>query len=602
MTSHVSIPLKGSTAGMQYAGWQPAAVAMSGLGNHVLAGQRIPVGGGVTLNGDVYTPSTPGRYPAVVSFGGYSTEWHTAGVPTGTNEIGSPPVFTDRGYCPVIVERRGMGRSTGEQVMFFDPQDVDDHEKVIAWAAEQPWCNGQVVLFGTSYYGMTQPLVAARRPPALRAFFANEMCTDFFRHLVQFGGVPASFFLALWMGGNYTEANYTKRMAPNRRALISHLTNGPLHPLIEKLVHRNADRMFDSFMASTPVEWARRVYTHWIFDEKTREESTIPEGSSPVLGDVQVPFTVVQNLGYFNLHQFGSYDLFENAATPADRKWMILGPPRFDLPVYAWQGEALAFFDHILRDVDNGYDAQPPVRYWLDGADRFATSTAFPPPDGEVTRLYLGSGGDDHAKHRLDAQRTPPGANSWVAVPFGVPVLGGLDEIANQTLAFDLPITEDLHLAGAVTARLSVSSNEIDTYVLARLSRVDTAGTLHHLSMGAIRPVARTEDVARSTAIEIAIDSGRREPLVPGDAVVLRFSLTPAPTRLCVGETLRLELASRSDLLRSDVREGYAQFDLPVPPYLSRNTVHYAGESWLEVTTVPVSGGSVRAPHEKGSP
>jgi hypothetical protein len=24
----------------------------------------------------------------------------------------------------------------------------------------------------------------------------------------------------------------------------------------------------------------------------------------------------VQNLGYFNLHQFGSYDLFEHAGTP----------------------------------------------------------------------------------------------------------------------------------------------------------------------------------------------------------------------------------------------------------------------------------------------
>jgi predicted acyl esterase len=416
------------------------------------------------------------------------------------------------------------------------------------------------------------------------------MCTDFFRHLVQFGGVPASFFLGLWMGGNYTEANYTKRMSPTRRAVISHLTNGPLHPLLEKMVHKNADRMFESFMASTPVEWARRVYARWMFDEKTREESTIPEGSSTVLGNIEVPFTVVQNLGYFNLHQYGSYDLFDNAATPADRKWMILGPPQFDLPVYAWQGEALAFFDYILRGVDNGYDRQSPVRYWLEGADRFDTATAFPPPAGEVRRLYLGSGGDDHEVHRLDTQSTPPGSNSWVAVPFGVPVLGGLDEVANQTLTFDLPIAEDLHLAGAVTARLSFSSNEIDSYVLARLSRVDPTGEQHQLSMGAIRPVARTEDTTRSTAVEIALDSGRREPLVPGEPVVLRFSLTPGPTRLSVGDTLRLQLGSRTDLLRSDVSEGYAQFDLPVPPYLSRNTVHFAGQSWIEVTGVPVSG------------
>ncbi|ODU03653.1 MAG: hypothetical protein ABS81_13235 [Pseudonocardia sp. SCN 72-86] len=83
---------------------------MQGLGNEVLAGQRIPVGDDVTLNADVYTPATPGRYPATVSFAAYSSETHTAGIPTGTNEIGSPPVLTDRGYCQVVVERRGMGR------------------------------------------------------------------------------------------------------------------------------------------------------------------------------------------------------------------------------------------------------------------------------------------------------------------------------------------------------------------------------------------------------------------------------------------------------------------------------------------------------------
>ncbi|MEJ2869094.1 CocE/NonD family hydrolase [Actinomycetospora sp. OC33-EN08] len=587
MTTRVRIPLKPSTAGPQYAGWTPRTVAMEGLGNRVLAGQSVPVADGVTLNADVYTPATPGRYPAVVSFGGYNTEWHTAGVPTGSNEIGSPPVFTDRGFCPVIVERRGMGRSTGEQVMFFDPQDVDDHEKVIAWAAGQPWCNGEVVLFGTSYYGMTQPLVAARRPPALKAFFANEICTDFVRHLQLFGSVPSAFFLALWMGANFTEARYRQTMPPNRRALISRVTNGPLHPLLEKMVHRNVDTLFERFMAATPVEFVREIYARWMFDEKTRESSTMPVGSAPVLGEIEVPFAVVQNLGYLNLHQFGSYDLAEHAGTPADRRWLILGPPEYDLPVYAWEGEALAFFDHVLRGVENGYDAQPRVRYWVDGDDGYATAAAFPPPDGEVVHLQLASSGADHETHRLTTEAAPAGSNSWAAVPRGVPVLGGMDQLANQLLRFELPVTEETHLAGPVTAHLSFSCTEIDSYVLARLSRVDAAGASHLLSMGAVRPVARTEDTARSTAVEIAIDPGRREPLTPGEPVVLRFSLTPGPVHLRAGERLRLELGSRTDLLIEGPSQGYVQFDLPVPPYLCRNTVHLGGESRLEVTRVP---------------
>ena len=69
-------------------------------------------------------------------------------------------------------------------------------------------------------------------------------------------------------------------------------------------------------MASSPLR-VPRVYARWMFDEKTREESApFPRARRTVLGDIEVPFTVVQNLGYFNLHQYGSYDLFDKPRPP----------------------------------------------------------------------------------------------------------------------------------------------------------------------------------------------------------------------------------------------------------------------------------------------
>ena len=579
----MSISLKPSTSGIQYAGWEPRAVAMEGLGNRVLPNQVIPVDGeNATLHADVYLPKAPGRYPAVVTFGGYNTDLLTAGVPSGSNEIGSPPVFTDRGYAPVIVERRGVGRSTGERADLFSLQDVEDHERAIAWAAEQPWCDGEVVLFGTSYYAMTQLMVAARRPPALRGFFANEVTTDLFRHIYQFGGVPASYFLGVWAGANFTDAAMDQKLSPTKRAALSHVTNGPLHPLLEKAVHGHVSQMFASFLKHTPADDVARQYSHWTFDDKTRDEAGLWETTRAMLAAIDVPFATIQNLGYFNLHQFGAYDLFEHAGTAADRKWLILAPPAYDLPVFSWQGEALAFFDHLLRGTENGYAEQPHVRYWVDGAGAeadgsFATDTGFPPASGEVRRLYLDTGA-------LGSEPSAPGAVSWAAVPIGVPVLPGTDD---QILTFDLPVSSATTLAGPVTARLTFSCNEIDSYVLARLSRVGTDGTVHPLSLGAIRPVARTEDPTRGNSAEIALDSGIREPLVPGEPVVLRFSLTPGPVHLREGETLRLDVGSRTDLLRRDPGDGYAQFDMPVPPpYLSRNTLHLGDQSWIEVTSV----------------
>jgi hypothetical protein len=67
------------------------------------------------------------------------------------------------------------------------------------------------------------------------------------------------------------------------------------------------------------------------------------------------------------------------------------------------------------------------------------------------------------------------------------------------------------------------------------------------------------------------------------------FTTEQQDLRVSPGETLRLDIGSRSELLRQSVGDGHVHFDLPVPPYLSRNTVHFGGESWIEVTEVPVA-------------
>jgi uncharacterized protein len=205
------VPLKVPRLGAeQLAGWQ--LTTGHDLGCRLLADRRIPIDSGIALSADVYVPRPPGRYPAIVQFAAYSRELHTTGAPKGSNGIGGPPVFTDRGYAQIVVTRRGMGRSRGEAEVFFNTQDVDDHERCIAWAAAQPWCDGNIGLFGTCYYGLTQPLVVVRPLPALKAFFRNEICADYFRQFVRFGGTFGLFSPHPWMGVNFTRTMYRIRV------------------------------------------------------------------------------------------------------------------------------------------------------------------------------------------------------------------------------------------------------------------------------------------------------------------------------------------------------------------------------------------------------
>jgi len=577
---------KGGLFGPQLAGWTPGPAAKSGLGCRVLADQRIEVAPDIALAADVYVPRVSGRYPAVIAFSAYSKELQAAGAPTGNNETGSPPIFTDRGYAHLIVSRRGMGRSDGADAVFLNDTDVEDHARVIEWAAAQPWCDGQVLLFGTSYYGMTQPQVARLRPPALKGFFAIEMCTDFFRHIAMFGGAPQPDFFAIWMGANFTPLAFRLHVPPLLRALASHVINSPLKRLWWPPLRKRMSRVMQAFRRQTPARSTRERFAALMLDGKTRATSALPAGPSGALGEIAVPFVVVQNPGYLNLHQFGAYDLFENAGTPQDRRWLIIGPPAYELPAYHWQLEALAFFDHLAYGAGNGYADQARVRYWIQNSGAYGTAKDWPVPGGTTLRLYLASGGADTAMHGLVLDPPQGGLNRWAAVPLGAIVTAGFDEVESQRLTFEMPVDEAMELTGPVTVGLSFSSNEIDSHVVVRTGVVAADGTYRILSMGAIRPACRRIDAARSTATEIVLDIDQPEPLVPGVPVTLRFSLTPQPVALKPGERLRLDIASRTDLLRSDVSHGYAQFDMQVPPYYARNTLHFGPDSFIELQRV----------------
>jgi hypothetical protein len=172
-------------------------------------------------------------------------------------------------------------------------------------------------------------------------------------------------------------------------------------------------------------------------------------------------------------------------------------------------------------------------------------------------------------------------------VPIGAPFASALDGVTDQILRFETDFAEETQFAGPVTANLTFSCNEIDSYVIARVGRVETSGAYQLLSLGAISPARRRIDEARSTASEIAIDVAEPEALVPGDPVTLRFSLTPHPVVFRKGERLRFEVGSRTDLLCSDASHGHAQFNMQVPPYFSRDTLHLGADTYIELDRIP---------------
>ena len=102
------------------------------------------------------------------------------------------PYFAGNGYASIRVDMRGNGDSEGLMEDEYSEQELDDACNVIAWAAAQPWCNGNVGMMGISWGGFNSLQVAAKQPPALKAIITLCSTDDRYADDIHYkGGLPA---------------------------------------------------------------------------------------------------------------------------------------------------------------------------------------------------------------------------------------------------------------------------------------------------------------------------------------------------------------------------------------------------------------------------
>ena len=577
----MAIPLHVQLGNLQYAGWEPKAFARQGLGSRLLADVMIPLPDGLHLSADVYLPKEPGRYPAIVQFSAYNRDLDTIGIPTGSNEIGSPPLSNDRGYVQVVVTARGVGRSEGILQPWLSDEQEEAHVCCIEWAAQQSWCTGDVCLFGTSYYGMNQALAATKRPQGLRAFFANEICTDFYRQVFYYGGLPNLDFFNLWLGANFTDAVIHRYVKPNKRALLSYIFN---RPYLYRLLKPHLSKIIDKQKKHRINAQALLYYKKFLTESAYGELSPIGRGPYLDLANVNVPFVVVQNQACVSLHQFGAYDLYLRAGDKELPRWLIVGPAEYKLPVYSWQLEALAFFDYIVYGLNNGYAEQSPVRYWVSGENKFVSSPSFSPPKAQWMRYYLGPATQDNPKDYslLEESSAHNEVLTFYSIPPGIQTLQGLEAITPQNLIFHFTMKHPITVAGAIRISINFRCNEIDSYLIARLGWIDADKTYHHIGMGHLRPAVHQIDESLSSEFEWVMVVEQSTPLIPNQKVRLQWSLTPAGAAIPENAVLELEIASRSDQFSSSFSDDLVITKAPAPPYFCRNEIICGAESYIE--------------------
>ena len=291
----------------------------------------IPMPDGVQLAATLYMPADlkPGaRVPALLEYLPYRKDDDDA-----VSDYGHHAYFARHGYVGARVDIRGFGNSGGVQPpREYSAQEQQDGERVIAWLARQPWSNGKVGMLGISWGGFNSIQMAMRRPPALKAILAVAATEALFTEDVHY------------MDGIMHVDEFEVSMD-----LDQGRSGAPNFPLDEDTLAKRMD--------STP--WSLDYFRH-------QRNGAFWRAPIRRLEDIHVPCFLIGGLqdGYRN----SIVRMLERVPAPV-HAWV--GPWNHDFPngsIYGprveWRDQAVRWFDHWLKGIDNGVEHDPKVVFY----------------------------------------------------------------------------------------------------------------------------------------------------------------------------------------------------------------------------------------------
>jgi len=122
---------------------------------------HIPLSDGERLHVTLFLPeaqdsASPTPVPAILEALPYRKDDMTAGWRPEYERFA-----TEFGFAVARIDVRGTGTSSGRATDEYPEAEQRDLTEAIAWLAAQPWCNGQVGMFGTSYGGFNSLQLAS---------------------------------------------------------------------------------------------------------------------------------------------------------------------------------------------------------------------------------------------------------------------------------------------------------------------------------------------------------------------------------------------------------------------------------------------------------
>jgi predicted acyl esterase len=509
----------------------------------------------VALVSDVYHPKGAGKTPTILVRLPYTKA--KAQVRAARLVAG---LWAARGYTVVMQGTRGRYESGG---IYYPMRDERrDGIETLRWLSTMPWYQGRMGMWGGSYFGYTQWVLADQTDPGLDALMIQNASTDF--HGMFHPGGAFSLESALY----WALRSFGSTDAPPPIEALERGYHG--FPLIEA-DDRAGTRIpfFD--------DWASHSERNGYWSEIDGERRAATLEAPVFLGG-----------GWFDAFLPGvlaDYSEIQAAARPdvAGATRLVIGPWAHTYTVKPPHGkkardfriEALApsldWFDRHLGGAEVGREETsrdpsapspptssrtpagargaepPPVRIYVMGENQWRDEREWPPARARPTAYYLNGGGRANTaagdgELTTDAPVGPARTDSFVYDPLDpVPTAGGamlgpragifpqnVIESRADVLVYSTSVLErDLEVTGYPSAVLHVSTTASSTDFTVKLVDVHPDGTAYNVCDGILR---RRYDAAAADSL--------------GDVAEIRIELWPTSMVFRQGHRVRLEVSS----------------------------------------------------------
>ena len=468
----------------------------------------------------------------------------------------------------------------------YPPVEQSDLAEVIAWLAEQEWCDGQVGMWGTSYSGFNSLQMACEQPPALKAICAIYATDDRWTDDVHWRGGA----LRLVDQVDYNHYMTPMCVLPPVPAVWGQSSEGQ-SSRAQSSEGQSSEGQSSEGQSSEGQgwedEWRRRLATNepWILTwlRESRHGSYWDHGSVRLGGSsrgyerITIPTLIVA--GWADGYRNATFRLVEQLAGAGTPHRLLAGPwahadastampgPRID-----FDAELAGWFDLWLRRGGVHEDGTGHA----DACDVFVRESTRPEPDLDL-----------HEGHWLRLPSVPPVSADVRALP-GLRTLAVLADVGTAAwidcaghLPWGLSGDQRLDDARSLTWDLAPPSGDVVGHPVARL-RVSASAPAASLSVKLtdVFPDGTSALVSRGT-LDLAFRDGVHgapAALVPGQQYDVEVVLDACAYSWSPGQVL----GSRSPVPTGRTR-------LPLPRRSSLPFMH--GE-----VSLPVLDGSHPAP------